>query len=67
MKKEVKKSQREMIEVLNKVNFPDGLSKIETFKILLWTIFSPKKLRHFVFLIEKGVYIKWAYLEAKKL
>lgn len=52
-------------EILDKVDFPKGLTTKQQLKVLWWTIFNKKRFWRFVKKIDNGVYIVFAFEDAE--
>ena len=62
---ERKYTQKEMVGIMDKVGFPKGLPVSKSFIVLKWALLNRKKLNRFCFNIDRGMYILYAFEEAK--
>jgi hypothetical protein len=63
---EVTFTKDEQEKILKKCNFPKGLTLRQSLNILLWMIMNQKKYFKFIEKLSYGMYIKFAYLDAKE-
>ena len=58
-------NDKEISILLNKVDYPNGLSFSEVLLIFIWSIFNKKKFYYFISKINDGMNLRFAYISTK--
>lgn len=67
MKNSVKYSSEEINKLFSQVQFPIGLSKLDIFRILFWSVFKQNKFTLLLDNIKDGKSLRFAYQDVKEL
>jgi hypothetical protein len=62
----MKLTNKEITDILKKVNYPSGLTFGQAFLVFLWTIFNKKKFYIFIEKLKNGMSLKFAYNNTRK-
>lgn len=62
-----KYTDEEVISMLDKVAYPNGLSIFQTLKVTYWTLFEKKKFYRFIEEIERGKSLYFAFKDASRI
>lgn len=57
----------EIDRLLEKINFPQGLSFWQAMNVGWWETFNHEKFNHFMFMMDDDIHPYYAYLEAKNI
>lgn len=67
MKNNIKYSSEEINKLFSQANFPIGLSKLDIFRILFWSLFKQNKFTLLLDNIKDGKSLRFAYQDVKEL
>jgi hypothetical protein len=59
-------TDEEIMDILRKSNFPDGLNLKQMLKVQYWAILNKKKFQLFIMNLNNGKNMKFAYLDTKQ-